>query len=153
MQAAGIEKPVWHALRFLGNPNPADGTLGLSPRLPATSSSLGVPTPHSPPRRPVLFWELKYEADFLFRSFIFSWEQLWRPRKKSLLSPGSRSILHLLWPPLRIPATTLHRRGNLKWRALLFRSLSLVSASRRLGQARREPGKGNFCQLPKVAVS
>lgn len=90
-------------------PRPADGALAHGPRLPATAWELGTrnptpppPPPHSPPRRSVLFRGLRYKVDFLFRSFIFSWERFWAPRKNRLLSSPSCFILHLLRGLLRI---------------------------------------------------
>lgn len=100
-------------------------------------------SPRRSPRRPLPFSGLRYKADFLFRSFIFSWERFWRPRKKRLPSPGSRSILHLLESPRGSPGHPLPPQTEAaKLRALLLGSLSLASASSRPGQARRQPGKG-----------
>lgn len=70
--------------------------------LPLPRRSAPAPD-HSPPLRSVLFRGLRYKVDFLFRSFIFSWERFCRPRKKSWPSPPSCSILHLFRCLLRIP--------------------------------------------------
>lgn len=107
---------------------------GDFPPPPLRSSS--TPT-HSPPPRPVLFCWLRYKVDFLVLSFIFSWERFWRPRKKRLPPPPSRSILHLLRGLLGTARRHRPQPWAASWSSALFRPLSLAFASGRLWQARR----------------
>lgn len=74
-------------------------------------------SPRRSPCRKVLFRGLRYKVDFLFRSFIFSWERFWKPRKKSRLSSPSCLILHLLRGRLRIPwHLSPYEEGDRTWR-------------------------------------
>lgn len=113
--------------------SPSSGSAASRHRLGARHPKPQRPPlpPHSPPRRSVLFQGLRYKVDFLFRSFIFSWERFWAPRKNRRLSSPSCFILYLLRGLLRIPwpFSPRDKGDELEERALFFRSLSLASTA------------------------
>lgn len=91
-------------------------------------------SPRRSPRRLTFFsWVLKYKVDFLFRSFIFSWERFWRPRKVRLASSRPRSIPHLLRRPP-------HPRPPPSW-----------SGRKLQERAARPSTKFGFCEQPSLA--
>lgn len=145
---AGPGARIPQRAHWSGLPAPAPAGGALAPRPGSAPAPFPAPAglPAHSPRRRALSWGLRYKADFLFRSFTFSRERFWRPRKKRLPSPGSRSIPQVLQVPGPLPARGRGARaasGRTK-----FGLGELPS-----GRAQREPGKGGFRQLRRAVAS